>query len=207
MVRTWLARSTIVGKAFRSPLPLFAEPSRWAVRWLMKKEKSMFPETPKIPFSTFLYAALVGYFAFAIPAIIILILLKLMEIKPLLFFIALPITIIFITVSAVLSWLFAKSSNWVKVSAALKFVITALIGSSWSDSNRANASTAIMGTCIFPGGFFGFLLGLLIGTHLFSGVWGFLFIAPVYLGVSVLAVILGKFLAKKLLPELVLRNS
>ena len=71
-----------------------------------------------VPFSKFLYVTLVGHFIFAIPTVLAVILLDLIEVKPLLF-ILLPMALISIPMSTVLTWLFAKGSNWVNTSGAI----------------------------------------------------------------------------------------
>jgi hypothetical protein len=138
----------------------------------------MVVKVPEIPFSTFLYATLAGHFIFAIPAFVAIILLDLMELKPL-FFIFLPIALISIPVSAVLSWLIAKGSNWVSTTAA------------------------IMATCSVPGRFYAVLFGGLLGFRVSNTVGGIVLAVLLYLGALVTTVPLGKFLVRRLAPEIV----
>ena len=131
-----------------------------------------------VPFSKFLYVTLVGHFIFAIPTVLVVILLDLMEVKPLLF-ILLPMTLISIPVSAILTWLFAKGSNWV------------------------NTPGAITVTCSLPGRFDAILLGGLLGFRVFNVAGGIILAILLYFGVSLITRPFGKFLIRRLVPEIV----
>jgi hypothetical protein len=72
----------------------------------------------KVPFSTFLYATLAGHAIFGIPTVVAIIAFSLLGIEPL-FFIILPIALVSIPLSATLSWLIAKGSNWINTPAAI----------------------------------------------------------------------------------------
>ena len=131
-----------------------------------------------VPFSKFFYVTMVSHFIFAIPTVIIVILLDLMKVKPLLF-ILLPIALISIPVSAVLTWLFAKGSNWV------------------------NTSGSIMATCSLQGKFYAVLLGGLLGFRILNVAGGIILAVLLYLGITLTARLFGKFLLRRLVPGII----
>jgi hypothetical protein len=131
-----------------------------------------------VPFSKFIYATLIGHSIFAVPAVVAVILFDLMDVKAL-FFIILPIALISIPVSASLSYLMAKGSNW------------------------ANTSTAIMVTCTVPGRFYAVLFGGLLGFRLFNTIGGIVLAVLFYLGAMTTTIPLDKFLVRRLAPEIV----
>jgi hypothetical protein len=131
-----------------------------------------------VPFSKFLYVTFIGHFTFAVPAVIAVILLNLIKVKPLLF-ILLPMALISIPISAVLTWLFAKGSNWV------------------------NTLGAISVTCSFPGRFYAVFLGGLLGFRVFNVAGGIIFAILLYLGVALTTRPFGRFLIRRFVPEIV----
>ncbi|MCP4371445.1 MAG: hypothetical protein GY797_25495 [Deltaproteobacteria bacterium] len=133
----------------------------------------MTQKPPKIPFSSFLYAVLVGHLVFGLPAISTIVLLNLIDIKSL-FFIILLIAPISIPVSTVFSWLIAKGSNW------------------------ENTSSAIVVTSLWPGKFYGFLLGGSLGLRFFGEVGALVLAVMFFLVARFAGVSLGEFLAEKI---------
>jgi hypothetical protein len=142
---------------------------------------SMVEKVPEVPFSTFINITFVGNFIFAAPVVIALILLDLVKIKPLLFII-LPIALITIPISASLSWLIAKGSNW------------------------ANTTPAIIAACSVPGRFYAVLFGYLLGFRAFNTVGGIVLAILVYPCALFTTVRLGKFLIRMLAPEIILQK-
>jgi hypothetical protein len=133
-------------------------------------------ETPAIPLSTFFVITIVGQLVFTIPAIMIVLVFKLLQFDALLF-IALPTIIIAIPVIAYFSWLLAKGSNWV------------------------NTKSAVIVSCIFPGRFFGVLVGGLLGYRLYGIVGGALLTILFFFGVNYVGRHLGELLVNKFIPE------
>jgi len=131
--------------------------------------------SPGIPFSSFLYVTIIGHLIFANPLISGILLLNLTDVKVLIF-IFIPIVLISIPISAALAWLMAKGSNWVNIPAA------------------------IMAVCSLPGRVYGMFFGGLLGFHLFGTTGGIIGAILFYLLALALALPLGKFLLRKVLP-------
>jgi hypothetical protein len=138
----------------------------------------MTTKLPDISFSSFLYATIAGHLIFAVPAIIGVLLLRLMDVKSL-FFIFVPIVLISIPISATFAWLIAKGSNWV------------------------NTTAAITVACSLPGRVYGILFGGLLGFHFFGTVGGVIVAILFYLLAFVSTIPLGKFLSGKVISATV----
>jgi hypothetical protein len=136
----------------------------------------------KVPFSTFLYDTLAGHAIFGIPTVVAIIAFSLLGKEPL-FFIFLPIALVSIPLSATLSWLIAKGSNWI------------------------NTPAAIIATCSVPGRFYAVLFGGLLGFRVFNTIGGILLAILLYVGAMLITVPLGKFLLGRLAPELILQKD
>ena len=134
-------------------------------------------EAIQIPASSFFVITLVGHLIFAIPAIIIILVLELLQVKALLF-IALPTMLIFVPGGAYFSWLMAKGSNWV------------------------NTRTAVIASSVFSGRFFSVLVGGLLGYRLYGIIGGVLFVIPFFIGANVIGKVLGEFFVDRFIPEL-----
>ena len=117
-----------------------------------------------------------GHVIFAIPAISGILLFKLMEVKALLI-IFIPLALLTIPISAGLSWLIAKGSNWV------------------------NTAAAITAVCSLPGRIYGVLFGGLLGFHFFSTVGSVILAIVFYLFAVVTTIPLGRYLSSRVIPE------
>jgi hypothetical protein len=131
----------------------------------------------EIPFSSFLYVALAGHLVFGIPAIIGILLLKLLEVKTLIL-ITVLVAIIAIPCTAALAWLISKGSNWV------------------------NTPVAITATFSLPARFYPLLFGGFLGFRLFGMIGGIIVMVLFYLLAMVITIPLGKFVSRKVIPEL-----
>jgi hypothetical protein len=134
----------------------------------------MTTRSPEIKFSVFLYITGWGYFVFGIPTIIGILLLGLKSVKSLIF-IFIPIALISLPLTAAISWLIAKGSNWL------------------------NADKTIIAACSVPGRFFGVFLGGLLGYHYFKEIGGIIFAILFYFLYLAISFPLGKFLFSKVI--------
>jgi hypothetical protein len=138
--------------------------------------------SPSVPFSSFLHVTIIGHLIFAIPVISGILLLNLTDVKAL-FYIFIPIVFISIPINAAFAWLMAKGSNWV------------------------NTHAAILAVCSLPGRVYGILFGGLLGFHLFNTTGGTIFAILFYLLGLALAIPLGKFMSRKVLPMTVITKD
>ena len=129
-----------------------------------------------VPFAKFFYAVLIGHLIFAIPTLVAILLLHILEVKPLVFII-MPIAIVSIPIGAAVAWLIAKGSNW------------------------ANTRSVITALCGVPGRFYAVLFGGLLGFRLFQFVVAIVFIVLFYIGAVLITIPLGRFLTKRLLHD------
>ena len=134
-------------------------------------------EAVQVPLSTFFVITIISQLVFTIPAVIIILVFNLLQLEAFLF-IALPTILISIPIGAYFSWLMAKGSNWV------------------------NTKAAVVVSSIFPGRFFGVLLGGLLGYRFYGMIGGALFIILFFLGTNLLGRFLGELLVEKLIPEM-----
>ena len=149
--------------------------------YLKTHAKDMTTKSSIIPFSSFLYVTIASHLVFAIPAIIGVLLLNLMDIKPLVF-IFVPVALISIPISTAFAWLIAKGSNWLHTSAA------------------------ITSSCNLPGRIYGILFGGLLGFHFFDTMGGVLLSVFFYLLAYGVTIPLGRFLSNKVNPDVALQT-
>lgn len=131
----------------------------------------MYSVPDRIPFARFFLLVLTEHLAFAIPVLGMLVLLDLLELRTALFMFS--FFVLSSPILSLISWLFAKGSNWVNTAAALK--------------TAGGVS----------GQLYGLLLGGLLGSYFFGTV-GALLMAVGFFGLGFWAgIVIGGWMANR----------
>jgi hypothetical protein len=127
-----------------------------------------------VPFSSFLLATIIAQLISGIPTIAGILLFNLIDAEALAF-ILIPIAALSIPISAALSWLVAKGSNW------------------------ENTTTGITAACGLPGKVYGIFFGGLLGSRLYGPSGGVILAVLLYFVAHFTTIPLGKILTRRIL--------